>query len=468
VKQVIGALGVLIVAFIVGIPVVVVVVLTSDDADAAPAEGNTVPAPTSDTAEWDPGLIFSDAVFRHSATMDTSSIQTFLDTQGCDGNGCLRSATYAWPGARVTWCEPIPAGTGSFAQMLAIITTACRINPQVALVMIAKESQGLTRNPVPAALTGFGCPDSGPGGSANCEGDQSGVWAQTFGMVQAFARLYTDPSRINYPVGQISQILWNVAESGCGAGPVTVRSTATAILYTYTPYQPNYASLSAYPGQGDTCSSYGNRNAFRLFQAWFGSTGGGKAGTGTTGDSGDGGTGGGGGAGTITTNGVQVTIPSVAPVDPAVAGRTITAPTPAVAQGLAAGFATLGMPYVWGGGGGGAGPNNGCSRGGGDYNSCGNEIGFDCSGLTAYVMANADVPAMPGNSSTQRAAGTSIPWSQGQPGDIVGFPGHVAIYLGEIDGRRWILEASWVGTPIRVAPLIRGDYDNTLYRYWSR
>ncbi len=44
------------------------------------------------------------------------------------------------------------------------------------------------------------------------------------------------------------------------------------------------------------------------------------------------------------------------------------------------------MPYVWGGGGSGAGPDNGCARGGGDYNSCGTEIGFDRSGLTAYAL----------------------------------------------------------------------------------
>jgi hypothetical protein len=101
------------------------------------------------------------------------------------------------------------------------------------------------------------------------------VWAQTWGLVQAFAHLRQDPSRINYPVGQTSQILWNVAETGCGAGPVLVRNTATASLYTYTPYQPNAASLASYPGTGDACSSYGNRNFYRLFTDYFGSTGGG-------------------------------------------------------------------------------------------------------------------------------------------------------------------------------------------------
>jgi cell wall-associated NlpC family hydrolase len=148
------------------------------------------------------------------------------------------------------------------------------------------------------------------------------------------------------------------------------------------------------------------------------------------------------------------------------AGRAITAPTPAVATGLAAGFNALGLPYVWGGGGSGAGPNNCCARGGGDYNSCGSEIGFDCSGLTAYVMAQAGFTA-PDNSSSQRAAGTPVSWEQGQPGDIVGFPGHVAIYLGTIDGTRYILEASWVGTPIHVVPLTRTDFDPQLHRYWS-
>jgi len=48
----------------------------------------------------------------------------------------------------------------------------------------------------------------------------------------------------------------------------------------------------------------------------------------------------------------------------------------------------------------------------------------------------------------------------------VGFPGHVAIYLGTVDGTRYILEASWVGTPIHVVPLTRTDVDGVLHRYW--
>jgi len=73
----------------------------------------------------------------------------------------------------------------------------------------------------------------------------------------------------------------------------------------------------------------------------------------------------------------------------------------------------------------------------------------------------------PDNSGGQRAAGAPVAWEQGQPGDIVGFPGHVAIYLGTIDGTRYILEASWVGTPIHVVPITRTDFDPELHRYWS-
>lgn len=171
---------------------------------------------------------------------------------------------------------------------------------------------------------------------------------------------------------------------------------------------------------------------------------------------------------TVVANGVNVTIPSNQFVAEAVRGKVIQAPTAGLAKGLAAGFSQLGLPYVWGGSpADGGGPDNGCSRGGGALNSCGSEIGFDCSGLTAYVLVAAGYSGPGTNSGVQRATGQDVSWEQGLPGDIVGFEGHVAIYLGTIDGVRYILEASTVGVPIHIVKLTRTDFDASLHRHWA-
>jgi putative cell wall-binding protein len=49
----------------------------------------------------------------------------------------------------------------------------------------------------------------------------------------------------------------------------TLRTVATAALYTYTPYQPDKAALSS-SSQGDACSSYGNLNFWIIYTDWFG------------------------------------------------------------------------------------------------------------------------------------------------------------------------------------------------------
>ncbi|MCZ4375594.1 glucosaminidase domain-containing protein [Enterococcus lactis] len=78
-------------------------------------------------------------------------------------------------------------------------------------------------------------------------------------------------------------------------------------------------------------------------------------------------------------------------------------------------FKHLGKPYVWGA----KGPNT-----------------FDCSGLTYYVYMKATGHYIGGWTGKQQYAGTQIPVSQAQPGDLVfwgpssGVTHHVGIYIG--------------------------------------
>lgn len=432
--------------------------------DFDPAPVATTPCTSDDTTTassiglggFNPGDIISDAVFYNSTAMTAAQVRTFIASQGakCTSGWCLKNITITTPSEPAdAYCDAYQGAPGEdAATVITKVALACHVNPQVMLVTLQKESALLTRTDVSgatyAAAWGWHCPDSGPGGTANCDPQYAGFFAQAYGMAKQWARYKVDPGKYHYRAGQTAEVLWNVAESGCGGSDVHILNTATASLYNYTPYQPNAAALAAYPGVGDSCSAYGNRNFYYLFVDYFGGTGGGSP---------------------ISVEGVSVTIPNSSSVPAALVGKTVTAPNAAVARGIAAGFAVLGTPYVWGGGTNGGPADNGCARGGGASNSCHGIIGFDCSGLTGYVLAQAGF-TIPDNSAGQRSSGTNVPWDQALPGDIIGYPGHVAIYLGKIDGTAYLLEAPEVGEFVHIKAVYSGGSmtaDSVLHRYWA-
>ncbi len=167
------------------------------------------------------------------------------------------------------------------------------------------------------------------------------------------------------------------------------------------------------------------------------------------------GTGGGAPAGSVVANGPSITFPSgKADIPQDLWGKAFKAPNAAIAKGLAAGISTVGTPYVFGGGGEGSkdinGPDDGCLRAGGAENSCKGIIGWDCSGLTAYILHAAGFGPIGSNSGDQGAGGTAIPRAQGMAGDIQAYDGHVAMYLGFINGQDYVLEAPEPGRNISI------------------
>lgn len=255
-------------------------------------------------SQWQPGYIIDDSVFFNRSAMSAQEVQTFLsakvpvcDTNGTSGpyNGystraqwaaatgnpqppytCLKDYTqYVTPTSSDSYCsQGISEGTKSAAMIIAEVGWACNINPQVLIVLLQKEQSLITDDwPWPRQYqfaTGFCVYDTGPP-PPSCEGTD-GFFRQVYYAARQFQRYVKQPQSFNYRAGVTSNILWNVATTGCGGANVYLQNGATAALYNYTPYQPNQAALNNLYGSGDGCSAYGNRNFWRMFNDWFGPT----------------------------------------------------------------------------------------------------------------------------------------------------------------------------------------------------
>ncbi|NII42224.1 hypothetical protein E9228_002882 [Curtobacterium flaccumfaciens] len=226
------------------------------------------------------GNIISDANFYNGTAMTVDQVQTFLNGQvsSCTNSGCLRNGRYSMNSRGAdAMCSAVTGGSSlSAAQILTRVGAACGISPKVMLVTLQKE-QGLvtSRGPSAAVLEramGYACPDNVGG---HCDPAYAGVGNQVYWSAWQWKRYGNPAGTSNYftwfnPGGDRA-IQYNVPTS-CGTKSVAVQNKATAALYYYTPYTPNTAALGNLYGTGDGCSAYGNRNFWRMYTDWFGST----------------------------------------------------------------------------------------------------------------------------------------------------------------------------------------------------
>lgn len=249
-------------------------------------------------SQFNPGRIIDDAVFYGPNSMTATQIQDFLNTKlpTCDTNGtqpygnttraayaaskgvstpfiCLKSYKMNTPSrsGESGLCSDLSAKTNrTAAQIIDDVAKSCGVSPKVLLILLQKEQSLVTDDwPWPIqyrSATGFGCPDTDV-----CDSQYYGFFNQVYAAARQFKRYRADPTYYNHRAGGNNNVRYHPNIS-CGSKTVYIENQATAGLYNYTPYTPNSAALNNLYGTGDSCSSYGNRNFWRMYVDWFGST----------------------------------------------------------------------------------------------------------------------------------------------------------------------------------------------------
>ncbi|HEX6416343.1 MAG TPA: hypothetical protein VFZ62_02345 [Candidatus Saccharimonadales bacterium] len=260
-------------------------------------------ASAANAHNFNAGRIIDDGVFTNKNAMNVQEIQNFLNSKvTCDTWGQKRSelggGTRAqWMNARGIYApfrcitdykentvngqnnygkNETPAGAISAAQIIYNYSQQFNINPQVLIVTLQKENGMITDEwPTPKQFSeamGFGCPDNVAPGAPACDPQYGSFAAQIYQAARHFRGYINNQAGWWVPFNTgWNSIAWSPTAS-CGRGDVYIENRATVALYSYTPYQPNWAAKNAQYGLGDGCSAYGNRNFYLYFTDWFGST----------------------------------------------------------------------------------------------------------------------------------------------------------------------------------------------------
>lgn len=235
------------------------------------------PAQALNASDFDPGFIISDALFYDRGAMTEAQIQQFLDQRigVCENSNCLnvyRQTTRNLPATERCTGGYQGAANERASTIIFKIQQSCGISAKVILVTLQKEQSLITsKRPSTATLEramGYYCPDD-PNRPGWCAPEFAGFFNQVMNASAQFQRYRLYPNSFSHRVGT-QQVRYH-PNPACGSRTVTIKNAATAGLYNYTPYTPNQAAMNNLFGVGDSCSAYGNRNFWRIYNEWFGS-----------------------------------------------------------------------------------------------------------------------------------------------------------------------------------------------------
>ncbi|MCY4088835.1 MAG: hypothetical protein OXF49_01770 [Candidatus Saccharibacteria bacterium] len=247
-----------------------------------------------DTSQFNAGHIIDNEVFTDYETMTTEDIQAFLNETLASVGGCehhhenIYAALPIPPYTCLAEYQQNPEtgadnyglfdengdptnieGGQSSAQIIYQAAQTYKINPQVLLAVLQKEQSLLTDTwPWPrqfSKATGYGCPDH-----ADCNSKTLGFINQINGLAWQLRHYLDNLDDWWYSLGD--NTIYYHPNRNCGSTVLNLKNEATVALYLYTPYLPNQAALDNFYGEGDACSSYGNRNFWTYFNHWFGSS----------------------------------------------------------------------------------------------------------------------------------------------------------------------------------------------------